>query len=158
LLVPLVLVAAAGLALSGAVADAEEKTWFDTEKCAFCRQVGQQAGLLESMKTEYHDARTGIISVAYVGDDHWDEFGKARQGMQKVAEEMQSGTMPYMCGHCETLGSFYGRGVQIESIRSEKCILSLYSSADSGMVAELQAFGRRCAAESARWRAAAGKK
>lgn len=125
----------------------DEKTWFDTEKCAFCKEFAAQDGLMDNVSHEYHNIAKGMTSIMYINDGYWDEFQAAQKGMQKVMGSMQSGEMPYMCGHCEKIGYFAMKGVTMDEITSKDCVIVIYQSDDPATVAELQAFGEQNKAE-----------
>lgn len=139
---PLILTLAAAVAVTFAVFAADEP-WFDLEKCAFCKQIASQPGLLQHMKTEYHNTKTGIISVTYIDKEYEAAFAKAQQGMKQAVEDISAGKPVEMCKHCSTIGSFYGMGIMPETIKSEKCIITVYSSTDADAVTKLQDFGRK---------------
>ena len=124
-------------------AAAADEPWFDLEKCGFCKQLASQPGLLEHMKTEYHDTKTGIISVTYLDKDYEAAFAKAQLGMRQVVADKMQGKPVVACKHCTAIGEFYGMGIMPESIKSEKCIIVIYSSSDPAAVSKLQEFGKK---------------
>jgi hypothetical protein len=155
-LVPVALLALTVLAATAALAaPAAEKPWFDMENCSFCKQMNQP-GLMDHFKMEYHDVDNGLVSVAYIDADYWDEFDKAMEGMMAVVKEMESGKVLPMCGHCEKMGELQMKGVKMERVKSEKCIIHIYSTQDAEVLKEVHAFGDRCAQENEK-RAAAEK-
>jgi hypothetical protein len=123
-------------------ATAADEPWLDLEKCGFCKAFASQPGLLEHMKTEYHDTKTGIISVTYIDKDYEAAFAKAQDGVRQVVADQMAGKPVVACKHCTTIGEFYMMGIT-ETIKSEKCIIVIYSSTDSTAVAKLQDFGKK---------------
>lgn len=128
------------LAFTAAAAD---EPWFDLEKCQFCKAFAGQPGLLDHMKTEYHDTKSGIISVTYIDKDYGPAFAKAQDGIRQVVADKMAGKPVVACKHCTAIGEFYGMGIMSETIKSEKCIIVIYSSGDSTAVAKLQDFGKK---------------
>jgi len=127
-------------AFTAATAD---EPWFDLEKCDFCKEIAKQPGLLDHMKTEYHDTKTGVISITYIDKDYETAFAKAQTGIRRVVEDKVAGKPVVACKHCTTIGEFYGMGIVPESIKSEKCIIVIYSSSDPAAVTKLQEFGKK---------------
>ncbi len=125
------------------IAKAADEPWFDLEKCAFCKTLAAQPGLLEHMKTEYHNTKTGIVSVTYIDKAYEPAFAKAQESMGKVVADLSAGKEVEMCKHCSTIGSFYAMGLMPETIKSDKCIISIYSSPDAAVVTKLQDFGKK---------------
>jgi hypothetical protein len=154
LCVPAVLIAVLAVAGAAIAGPADEKPWFDSQICAFCKQMTDQPGLIEHFQMEYHNVGGGLVSVAYLDADYWDEYEKASQGMMAVAKEMESGKTVPMCGHCEKIGELMMKGVKMEQVKSEKCIIHIYSTQDPAMVQEVHAFGDRCVKEIAKRTAA----
>ncbi len=105
------------LTLTAAAAD---EPWFDLEKCGFCKEIAKQPGLLEHMKTEYHDTKTGIISVTYIEKDYEGAFAKAQTGIRQVVADKMAGKPVVACKHCAAIGEFYGMGIMPESIRRQR--------------------------------------
>lgn len=149
-LVALVLVAAV-------MAADQEKPWFDMKNCAFCKELAAQPGLLEHMRHEYHNIHNGIVSVTYIDKDYRDEFAAMHQGMGKVVADMQAGKPVQMCQHCAKIGEFYQKGVRMEEVKSSDAIIVIYSSEDTALIADIQAFGARCTEELAEYAAEAKK-
>jgi len=136
------------LALAATVAfvfsvTAADEPWFDFEKCMFCKAIASQPGLLDHMKTEYHNTKTGIVSVTYIDKDYEAAFGKAQAGIRQVVADKTAGKPVVACKHCAGIGDFYAMGLMPESIKSEKCIIVIYSSADPAVVAKLQDFAKK---------------
>jgi hypothetical protein len=122
---------------------AADEPWFDLEKCGFCKELAKQPGLLDHMKTEYHDTKTGIISVTYIDKDYEAAFAKGQTGIRQVVADKMAGKPVVACKHCTAIGEFYGMGIMPESIKSEKCIIVIYSSAEAAVVTKLQDFGKK---------------
>ncbi len=134
------------LLLVGTVTFAQEKPWFDSVNCAFCKLFAAQPGLLDHMTTEYHNISDGLVSVTHIDKGYEDGFKKAQAGIGNVLREMQTtGKMPYSCPHCTMIGEFQMSGVRMEAVNSDYGIINLYTSSDTAMVAKIQDFGKRSA-------------
>ena len=120
-----------------------EEPWFDFEKCMFCKEFAKQPGLLDHMKTEYHNTKTGIVSVTYVDKDYQAAFQKAQAGVGQVVANKMAGKEVVACKHCAGIGDFYAMGLEPEAIKSEKCIIVIYSSPDAAVVTKLQDFAKK---------------
>ena len=125
------------------IARAADEPWFDLEKCAFCKTLAAQPGLLDHMKTEYHNTKNGIVSVTYIEKAYEPAFAKAQESMGKVIADLSAGNHVDMCKHCSTIGEFYGMGIMPDTIKSEKCIIVVYSSTDAAAVTKLQDFAKK---------------
>lgn len=124
-------------------AAANDEPWFDLEKCGFCKAMAGQPGLLDHMKTEYHETKTGIVSVTYIDKEYEPAFAKAQVSMRQVVADKMAGKPVVACKHCTAIGEFYGMGITPETVKSEKCIIVIYSSADPAAVTKLQDFSKK---------------
>jgi len=136
---------ALGLLVLFATAVGEEKPWFDLEKCEFCKAFAAEKGLFEHMATEYHVISNGVVSVTHLGPEFKEAFGRAQAKVGKVVQGMQKGVMPVMCTHCETMGTLFQAGCKQEMVNSRDCIIFVYSSTDSALIAKIQDFGQKSA-------------
>lgn len=123
--------------------NAADEPWFDLEKCGFCKELAKQPGLLEHMKTEYHNTKTGIVSVTYIDKAYEPAFAKAQEGMKPVIADIMAGKPVDTCKHCSGLGSFYQMGISPDVIKSDKCTIVVYNSTDSAVVTKLQDFAKK---------------
>lgn len=137
--------------LCSGVMVAQEKPWFDTQNCAFCKLFAAEPGLLDHMTNEYHNISDGMLSITHIDKGYDDAFKRAQSGIGKIVQEMQTGKMPaYVCPHCSMIGQFTMMGVKQEQVNSSYGIITLYQSSDSVMVAKVQDFGKRSAEELAK--------
>jgi hypothetical protein len=147
----LVACVAALLLVSGSMFAQDEKPWIDMEKCAFCKQLSAQEGLIENMHREYHNIDDGIIQITNVDPEYHDMFEKAQHNIEKVAADMQSGgEMPYMCGHCEAYGAFMMASVKPECVESEDSHVCVMIGDTPEMVEKLHKFADKSNAEIAK--------
>ena len=127
---------------TGATADAP---WFDLQKCEFCNKIAAQPGLVEHMRTEYHNLHNGTMSVTHIDEEYHPAFAKALAAMQPVVRDLQAGKKVYTCPHCTMLGELYLAGVIADEVKSGDDIMTIYTSSDSTMAKKLQEFGRKSA-------------
>ncbi len=147
------------LAAFAMVGAEEPAPWFDLEKCAFCKQLGAEEGLIDHMHAEYHSISDGILWVMSVDGEYKAAFDRAQMAMQNVGMEIQkSGEMPYMCRHCASYGEFMMAGVIPECVASGVGQICMMTSSDPEMVKKLQAFGQTNAEEMAKFHASREKK
>jgi hypothetical protein len=136
-------------------AAATERPWFDPEKCAFCKTMMAEPGLMEHMKTQYHNLEAGIISLTFIDKEYQPAFKRAHENMQKLVAGMASGQIPYMCEHCSLVGQFHMMNVKFETVEADFGNVMLWTSAEAPTVAKLQAFGALNNEEAAKWQAKA---
>lgn len=131
----------------------EEKQWFDTEHCAFCKTLADQPGLLDHMTTEYHNTPDGLISFTHIDSAYMSAYAKAQQAMQVVITTSRTtGKAPEMCGHCCKFGEFINAGVQMQAINTAYGIITVYKAPDAAWVMKLHEFGVKAAEGLARYR------
>ena len=51
------------IALICSAASAGDLPWFDMEKCAFCKHITAEEGLMEHLNFEYHNHSKGLIHL-----------------------------------------------------------------------------------------------
>ncbi len=139
------LVVMASVSLLTLAAVAEESPWFDLEKCEFCNKLAAQPGLVEHMKSEYHNLHNGTLSITHIEKDFIPVFHKAQIAMQSVVKDLRAGKQVYTCPHCTTLGQLMMSGVMPDQIDRGESIIVVYTSSDSTMVAKIQDFGKKSA-------------
>lgn len=145
-----VLVILAGLAATAA----DDKPWFDMEKCAFCKNVTAHEGLMEHMDYEYHMIDNGALGVGTVDPEYKEAYHEVQMAMQKTAEQMQeTGRIPYMCDHCSTYGALMMSGARMELKHGRLADITLMTSEDPEMVKKIQAFAKRTNEEMVKWKA-----
>ena len=127
------------------IATASDEPWVDLKKCAFCRTLSDQPGLIEHMKTEYHNLHNGTMSITHIDKEYQAAFAKAQEAMRPVVRDLQAGKQIYTCPHCTTIGSLMMSGVIPDQILSGDNTIVVYTSSDSTMVKKIQEFGQKSA-------------
>ena len=108
---------------------AEDKPWFDMEKCAFCSQIMAQPGLMDHItKWEHHNTKNGSMSITVVDPEYVGAYKEAMAKMQEVGQKMQKGEPTYMCGMCEAYGAIMMKGAQYDVVESDNIfVVNMYS-------------------------------
>lgn len=131
---------------AGAAVWSQEGPWFDTEKCAFCKNMAAQPGLLDHFQTEYYDLHNGMLWVSHIDKEFVPAFRKAQEGIEPVLKDLQAGKPVYICRHCTALGELERAGVTPDVIDDGETIYVVYTSNDSALVAKIQTFRKNCSA------------
>lgn len=108
---------------------AEDKPWFDMEKCGFCSQLMAQPGLMDHItKWEHHNTKNGSLSITVVDPEYLSAYKQAMAKMEEVGKKMQQGEPVYMCGMCEAYGALTMKGVQFDVVESGNIfVMNMYS-------------------------------
>ncbi len=131
------------LCVASFLASAADEPFFDLQKCAFCKTLADQPGLLDHMKTQYHKLHNGTMSITHIDKEYQPGFAKALEAMKPVVQDLQAGKKVYTCPHCTMLGQLYMAGVMPDEVKSGDDIMEVYTSTDSTMVKKLQEFGEK---------------
>jgi hypothetical protein len=152
----LVLSFALALAIVGTLATAEEdQTWFDLENCSFCKHLGAEKGLMESVRWETHLTDNGVVILTLVPAVHEEAFQRAEKHMQETAAKMGSGEPMHTCGFCQSYGALMMAGVQIENFTGDVARVTLMTSSDESVVKMIHAHAQRTIDEHGKWLAEA---
>ncbi|HOD66598.1 MAG TPA: hypothetical protein PK186_08945 [candidate division Zixibacteria bacterium] len=143
------------LAVSAPLAQEDAKPWFDLEKCAFCKQLLSEEGLIDHMHPAYHNLKSGVLWITVVDPEYRDAFKRAGAKMEEVGAEMQkTGEVPYMCGFCSAYGELMMAGAVPECVETEVAEICLMQSDKPELVERLHAFAARSSEEMAKLKAA----
>jgi hypothetical protein len=129
--------------LAVVVSASEDKPWFDLEKCAFCKTLTAEPGLLDHMKSHFYDINNGVLSVTEVDKEFQPAFKRAQENMQKIIAGMANGNIPYMCQYCTKVGTFQMMGVKTSEVPTDFGTVVVWSAPDSSIAGQLRAFGAR---------------
>ncbi len=139
-------IALACVILIGLAATAEEKPWFDLEKCIFCKNLladGQD--LTKHMTWENHMISNGAVQVYTVEPEYHDAYIKANEAMEKIGMEMAQGKHmdAYMCGSCQAYGTLMMKGVKFDMVHAKGADIMVISSDNPEVVKEIQAYTQK---------------
>jgi len=126
------------------IATAQDKSWFDMENCAFCKNLTAEPGLMDHItKWDHHNVKNGSVSVTVVDEAYLPAYKKAMMGMEATAKKMQAGEKLPMCGMCEAYGAAMMKGAQSEEVQSGNIFVSLMYSNDPEVINEIHAMTDR---------------
>lgn len=132
-----------------AVAGSDQAAWFDMENCSMCKNISGHAGLMENVTWEQHNIKNGIISMATVPEEYLATYRKAQQEMDGTAKRLMKGEALPLCGSCSAFGNILMKGVEMETVNTQHGDVMILTSADAGIVEELQDWAAKNAAEMA---------
>ena len=131
------------LLVVAAVAGAAEKTWFDMDNCAMCKNISANPEMMVNMSWEQHNIKNGIVSIASVQPKYLDAYRTAHKGMMETGMRMHSGEKLDLCGSCEAFGACLEKGAQYEHIQTSNGDLMIVTADNAEVVAELQNWAKR---------------
>ncbi len=120
-----------------------ETPWFDMANCEFCKPLMEDPNLMSQMDWEHHIISDGIMSVTTVKDDGMPSFKKAMAKMGDCAAKMQKGEKVSMCSMCSAYSGFFAKGAKSENIYTNHGAVSLLTSTDPKIVAEIQEWAKK---------------
>ena len=125
-----------------------ESGWFDFENCDFCAKLAAEEGLLEPSTWETHAIADGMMTIMTIPHEYEAAFARAEKGMNDIGMKIQAGELNpmtlKMCGHCQAFGMLMMTGkVMQQEVRGDAALVSLHTSDDEAIVAQLQDIARR---------------
>jgi hypothetical protein len=141
------------LMFSGVMAEEATGPWFDMEHCGFCKTLLDQPELMEHMTWEQHNISNGIMSVTTVDPEFMPQYQKASAAMEEVGKKFAAGEKVEMCPMCQAMGACYAKGMKTETVKTLHGDVTLMTSDDPALVAEIQAWGKRTNDEMAKMEA-----
>lgn len=141
-----------GLILIAAAVVADEESWFDFERCIYCRELAAVPGLLRHMDHELYDLNRGAISITTVAPEYLDSYREAVDKMMVVGKEIAEGKHKnaYVCGHCRFFSLMIMQGVDIERVMTKSGEIMVMTSDDSTKIELIHKYAeksRRAVAE-----------
>jgi hypothetical protein len=122
---------------------AEDKPWFDMEKCELCKPFMEVPGLMMSMEYEQYELENGIVTISRVSEGSLPAYREAVAKMMAKIEKLEQGEQMYLCGMCTAHGELLMKGAKMEYIETEHGDLTLITSTDPELAAEIKAFAKR---------------
>lgn len=122
---------------------AEDKPWFDMEKCELCKPFMEVPGLMMGMEYEQFELESGIVTVSTVKPDLLPAYRKAVAKMLAKVDQLEKGEQMYMCGMCTAHGDLMAKGATFEYFETKYGDLALFTSSDPALVAEIKAFAKK---------------
>jgi len=143
-----VLLPVAILALVGIATHAEEGAkWLDPQGCYFCQPLSETEGLMDNLGWESHKIKNGMVQVVTYKPE-WQEKYKAACGeMQKRWKEYDPAKQYHLCGLCQAWQQIPLDKVAWEDVKFNGGEISIGTSEDSAIVAQMQVIAdKTCAA------------
>ena len=124
-----------------------ESGWFDMENCGFCKNLVKNPDLLPHMQWENHSLPNGSLSITVVEPGYEAAYAEAMGAMQALGTKMHSGevdpTTVKMCGHCAAYGQLMMAGANMQEVDGEAADVTLITSADPQVIAQIHEFTKR---------------
>ena len=135
---------------------ADDKPWFDLEKCAMCTGMTAQEGLMENMTWDHYLTKNGMMTVGTVTDAYKEKYEASHKTMMETVEKLKAGEEMYLCGFCTRHGELAKAGVNMEHFSTKVGDVSLMTSTDEKQVEEIHAFAQKTIDELAKMAAVNG--
>lgn len=130
---------------------AGENPWFDMEKCAICKNLTAEPGLMQHFqKWEHFNTTNGLVSLSVVDKEYVSALKKAAANMDAAAANLGKGPMPYLCGSCLAYGEIMQAGAKYEEFESDNIFVSTLTSDKPEVIAKIHAWTDRTNAEMAK--------
>jgi hypothetical protein len=123
------------------------KDWFDYKNCDFCKQWGNDPGLIAHTHDECRNLTDGILWITHIDKGYHDRFANVVAAEVKVGEELTAGKPLKLCQYCNRIAEFTANGVRIESVEGIDVFITLYTSTDTMQVSKLHEFATQAIAE-----------
>lgn len=121
---------------------AQDKPWFDMEKCAMCTNLSSQPGLLENLTWEHHMIDNGLMSVTVCPEEYKATYDKAMAGMKATMEKINAGEKLYLDGYCTTYGELMKAGAKVQTVETSVGSVTLMTSSDPKVIKKIHEFGQ----------------
>ena len=143
-----VLLPVAILALVGFAIQAEEGAkWLDPKGCYFCQPLTETEGLMENLGWESHKIKNGIVEVVTYKPEWQEKYRAAWAEMQKRWKEFDPAKQYQICGLCQAWQQIPLDKVTWEDVRFNGGEISIGTSEDSTIVAQMRAIAdKTCSA------------
>jgi hypothetical protein len=99
--------------------------------------------MLEHASWEHHNISNGIVSVTTVDKKYIKNWRAAEANMEKLGKKMEKGEQVSMCNCCTAMGKLMMMGAKWESITTSHGNVSLTTSDDPKVVAEIQSWAKK---------------
>ena len=136
---------------------ADDKPWFDLEKCAMCTGMTAQEGLMENTTWDHYLTKNGMMTVGTVTDAYKEKYEASHKSMMETVEKLKAGEEMYLCGFCSRHGELARAGVNMEHFSTKVGDVSLMTSTDEKQVEEIHTFAQKTIDELAKMAAADGE-
>ena len=121
----------------------QEAPWFDMEKCAMCKSLMAQPGLMDHMTWDNRVINTGMLSVCTVEPAYLDAYKKVGEEMAKTIKELEAGKALNLCGMCTSYGALLQAGAKSEQFMAGNADVMTLTSTDPKVVAGIHTHAQR---------------
>ena len=115
---------------------AQERSWFDMKNCEFCKPWSTPE-MLKNTTHEQYGIANGAMMITNFNPNFRDAYKKASAEMGVLSQRAAKGEKVYMCGSCETMGSFFMRGAQVQELMVNNGAIMLMTSSDTSLVNDI---------------------
>jgi len=122
---------------------AQDKPWFDLKNCEMCKGMVAQEGLMENMTWDHYITKNGMMTVTTIADGYKEKYEASHKTMMETVEKLKAGEEMYLCGFCTRHGELAQAGVNKEHFSTKAGKVSLMTSTDEKIVAEIHTFAQK---------------
>lgn len=122
-------------------------TWMDMENCAVCKHLAADQELMMNISWDHYATKTGMISVTTINDGYAERFETAHAKMKTAIDKVMAGEKADMCNMCLGMGAFFQKGAEAENVKTNNGEISITSSDNAEVVAEIHAWVERTTSE-----------
>ena len=125
--------------------------WFDMKNCAVCKSMGEHMDIMQHIKWETHLVNTGMMSVSIIPAEYQAVMKEAHEKMEATIEKLKSGEQMHLCGFCESYRKLMAQGAKSEDFETDAGHVSLLTSTDPQVVAQIHDHAKKTMAEYKKW-------
>lgn len=96
----------------------ETGPWFDMEKCACCKHMGENMDMMMDLQWENHLIKDGGMMTAVIPEQHKKRWDALCEKMKDVEGELAQGKQLPMCNFCQSYGKLMEAGANMEEIKT----------------------------------------
>lgn len=136
--------------LASFMAIAQDAGWFDMENCDMCRPLTEDPELLDNLTWEIYEISNGIVMLTTVNEGFEKSYEKVNTEMNKVVDRIMKGEKVQLCNSCQFMNQIYMRAPKVETIKTQNGDISIMTSDNPELVADLKTWARRSNEEMAK--------
>lgn len=130
--------------LAGEKPAGDKIDFFDVEKCAICKCMGEHKDLMTEVKWETHLIENGMLMMAVVPEHLQEKMNDCCKEMEETAMKVMSGQKEgQICGFCEGYGKLMAAGANQQEIETAAGRITLLTSDDAETVKKIQEHGKK---------------
>lgn len=114
--------------------DHTEEPWFDMQKCACCKHMGENMDMMKDIKWENHTLENGGMMTAVIPDEHKKRWDAVCKKMEATIEDMESGEEMPTCNFCKSYMKLMEAGANIEEVETGFGMVTLITSDKADVV------------------------